>query len=507
MRKMNNIRMGWAACLLAVAVPAVRAEVPQPLTPKEYTAQLAREEALLGYWPLAGAPSRSEGTLKLREAGPRKRVPHPGPLGKDLSLDLSNGRFLRILPTEELDAPEVSVELFCRIRQTMAGCLVGVRDGKATRFSLHITADSSTLAVWDGETVTLFEAPYDLEPGRWYHIALSISTTDAAVWVNGQPCIASGPARLNAGATGLPFVVGAVDAEEGVQERSDIAIAHLAIHGKPLTTESIQARLSALNWAERMKAHPREEPVASEDLDRRIARIEEEHGVKVLYKYSHEDFIPEIWHQAMRGTQIPLGQAEVMLTGIEQFLKVVPPPITREHLDSIYMFRTLQFGDHGMGGMAYNRGIYLCAGSAAHVRHAIFHEFSHILEVPFPLDREAWKAPLPPDFQYLGHRANENPYYHDDTMRSMGFLLQYSTMSLGEEVAVLSDYVFAREKETKELMRKFPAIRNRVALLIQRYKAIHPDYDFSAYDEVFNEAAADAAEEPNAEAGAGAAAA
>lgn len=505
MWKTNIVRLGWAACLMAVAVLAVRAEEARLLSAKEYAAQLAREESLLGYWPLAGSPRRAAGILELEEAGGRRRVPHPGPLGKDLGLDLSNGRFLRIPPTGALDAPQLSVELFCRIRQTIAGCLVGVRDGKATRFSLHITADSSTLAVWDGEAVTLFEAPYDLEPGKWYHIALTISADQAAVWVNGQPCMASGPAGLNKDATGLPFVVGTVDFEGGGHERSDIAIAHLAIHGRPLTTESIQARLNALNWAERMTAHPREEPVASEDLDRRIVRIEEEHGVKVFYKYSHEDFIPEIWHQAMRGTQIPLGQAEVMLTGIEQFLAVVPRPVSQKHLESIYMFRSLQFGDHGMGGMAYRSSIYLCAGSAAHVRHAVFHEFSHILEVAYPLDREAWKAPLPPDFQYLGHRANENPYYHDDTMRSMGFLLQYSTMSLGEEVAVLSDYVFAREKETKALMRQYPAIRNRVALLIQRYKAIHPDYDFSAYDEVFNEAAADAAAEANSEAGAEAA--
>ena len=112
---------------------------------------------------------------------------------------------------------------------------------------------------------------------------------------------------------------------------------------------------------------------------------------------------------------------------------------------------------------------------------------SHILQVAYPVDDAAWAKLLPKDFKY-GGRADRDAFEFDDKLRSDGFIINYSTGNRHEDIAVLSDYIFVRKDETKDLMEAFPAIQRKVAVLVKYYQTISPDYDFSLYAPPLREA-------------------
>ena len=123
-----------------VNAPGVAAGSVNPALPGEFPLLVAKEASLLGYWPLARNLDAAKGLLII-QSGKQKLVFRPGPQGQDASLVLSNGGYLTISPAEALDAPELTAELVCRIKYLTDGCLFGIRNGGATRFSLHYTTD------------------------------------------------------------------------------------------------------------------------------------------------------------------------------------------------------------------------------------------------------------------------------------------------------------------------------------------------------------------------------
>jgi hypothetical protein len=465
----------WGACAHADSAPPA-VPCPPGLVPDR--------DALIGYWPLCQDVRGTAGSPRLMTASTALDFV-PGPLlGDDGGLDLRGVQYLMIEPDSRFDAESITVELFCKIQQPEDGCLFGIRNGNATRFSLHYAAGSPAVTLWDGSRLRNFAAPAPLEPGRWYHLALSVSAHDAKLWVDGQACGSTGKATMDEKATGLPFVVGTSDADMGEVERAEVAVADLAMYRGMACGESIQARLEALDWFAKRSAFTADPPVTEDMLDAMVAEIRQTYGVEVLYKYNPEQFIPAIWRSNMVGAQIALPDAKIHLEQIEKFLKRIPRPVLEEHLKAIYLFKTLSYANQPMGGMAYQKAIYLCYGGPRHADNALFHEFTHLLQTTHPPDAGAWAKDLPADFRYLGAESKENAYHSDDSMRSLGFVLKYAMTSLNEEMAVLSDYVFTRPRMTRALMKKHPAIQRRVERLIEYYKSISPDYDFSEYQDL-----------------------
>ena len=355
-----------------VNAPGMAVGSVNPALLGEFPSLVAKEASLLGYWPLARNLDAAKGLLII-QSGKKKRVFRPGPQGQDASLDLSNGGYLTISPAEALDAPELTVELVCRIKYLTDGCLFGMRNGGATRFSLHYTTDSSTLKLWNGSQVIDFEADTAMKMGEWYHVALAISGTESIVWVNGKRCEPAAKGGMALGSKGLPFLLGTSDFEAGRTERAEIQAAHLAIYKTMLGNEAIVERVKALGWTAKLKPQPRRS-VAGEiaRIDSRITRIKKDYGVDVHYKYSHKDF-------------------------------------------------------------------------------------------------------------KYGGRSKLDAFGFDDPLRADGFIINYSTNNRHEDIAVLSDYIFVRKEETKDLMEAYPAIQRKVALMVKFYQAISPAYDFSFY--------------------------
>lgn len=234
---------------------------------------------------------------------------------------------------------------------------------------------------------------------------------------------------------------------------------------------------------------PRAGPAVDAAIAARARAMEQKYGIRIQYEYVPGTSIPDVWRDAIVGTQTSSEQATIMLDEIDYFMSVVPGEVIRKNLDGIHLFGGLQIHGEGVGAMAYGKTICLCAGPASHIRNCLFHEFAHILQVAHPIDMDSWMAALPEGFKYYGQGsemmdAGVNPFESGEELWKEGFVLQYSKASLSEDFAVFSDYLFSRPEQTLEWAKKYPAMRKRVAALIRHYRSISPDYDFSAYKDV-----------------------
>lgn len=483
----HSVTVVVAACLVSSMVHGLGYGAgAEPDTSAAYAAIVAADGPL-GHWPLGGMvqPSGTAPRLEVGDGAPRFR---PGPLAGAESIDLGRGGWLRVPHVPDFDADEFAAEMIFQIKYPKAGALFGVRDGGNTRFSLHYTADSPVLKLWNGAQVVEFTGERPISLNGWHHVAVAVSATDARVWLDGRRCVASHQCGVGA-ARGLPFLVGCSDGT-GKAERAEILAAHLALHRRPLDDERIAARMRALGWGDRLEPPPR--PDAAAEIARvaeRVARIERDYGVTVRYEYE-EDFIPNAWRAGSEGAGLPIERMPGVLDEIEAFLAVVPAAVSRRDLETIYVVNHIKLNGSLVGALAYERSIYLCCDRPVFdVRCSLYHELSHILQVAHPVDDEAWKGLLPAGFHYLGADARLDPFGFDDGLRDDGFVLRYSTTNRHEDIAVLSDWMFVRKQQAVDLCERYPAIRRKVAALVAWYRAIDPGYDFSFYDAVLGQAA------------------
>lgn len=455
--------------------------VAAPVGVAAFAAEVAADRPL-GHWPLGTGLDPSAAAPPL-EAGAAPIRFRPGPLAGSASIDLGRGGWLRVPHVPEFDGDEFAAEMIFQIKYPTSGSLFGVRDGGRTRFSLHYAADSPVLKLWNGTQVVEFTAERTITLDDWHHVAVALSATDSRVWLDGRPCRAS--ARCGLGdAHGLPFLVGCSDAA-GTAERAEILAAHLALHPRRLGDERLAARMRALGWADRLEPRPR--PDAAAEIARtadRVARIERDFGVVVRYEFSPE-ILPAAWRAGNEDAGLPPERMPRVLDEIEAFLAVVPAAVSRRDLETIVVVSRLRLGGTPVGALASGRAIYLCCDRPVFdVRCSLYHELSHILQVAHPVDDAGWTSLLPAGFRYLGADAGVDPFGFDDGLRNDGFILRYSTTNRHEDIAVLSDWLFVRRQQTVDLCEAHPAIRRKVAAVVDWYRSIDPAYDFSFYEAI-----------------------
>ena len=456
-----------------------------------YAAAIAADEPL-AHWPLADSlePARvPEGFPAAVEAGGGPARFRGGPFASPAtgsgtgSVDLGRGGWLKLPPSAALDANEVTVEMVFQIKYPKSGTLFGIRDGNPTRFSLHFTADSPVLKLWNGSKVVGFEADRPITLNEWYHVAVALSPTEATVWLDGVRCHPAAATGLAAESRGLPVLVGCSNVA-GTAERAEILAAHLALYPRRLPDERIAARAAMLGPAN--PATPTASPGTEADrTTERVAAIERDHGLVVKYIYSVEEFLPEPWRNTSEAAGLPPEKMPNALDEIEAFLRIVPAAVTRRDLDTIYIVNHLKFNGGLVGALASGRSIYLpCDRPTFDIRCSLYHELSHILQVAHPIDDEGWKQLLPGGFQYLGADAGLDAFGFDDRLRDDGFILRYSLTNRHEDIAVLSDWLFVRKQQAVDLCEAHPALRRKAAAVLAWYQSIDPGYDLRFYGTV-----------------------
>jgi hypothetical protein len=260
MKKMKSHQkfgiMPWLACLAMVLgsafAPALHGADDPSAAAGKYRETIKGEPGLLGYWVLEKDLRAEAGLLKLGSSKPAVATT-TGPFGASC-VDLSDGNDLVIEPGKDLDGARMSVELMFRIVKSSAGnpCLFAIRGKDGVRFSLHFNPGSGNLLLWNGGSVTNYQANDVLVENEWFHIALSFGDDSTRLWLNGKLCKSAGNKGSVATRNGLPFVLGSSSPASG-PEHAGIAVAHLAIYQRPLGGDEVIRHVTAAGWTGKLR--------------------------------------------------------------------------------------------------------------------------------------------------------------------------------------------------------------------------------------------------------------
>ena len=473
----------------ATSGPNAGASKERPLLSERFAALIKSDPALVEYWALNGNLLGATKALVLKTTD-KDAVFGPGPFANSKSIDLASGDAIHVDPSPALGASKLAIEMIFMVpssgkRPPGEGCLLGIRDGKDGRFSIHYQAGSYFLTLWNGNDSFLYEGDFCLAFNQWYHLAVSISDQSVTLWINGKKCRAVTPAGLGPVSKALPLVVGADD-RAGKGEYAGIRVCHLAVYNGLLNDNSVANRIKALGWPDPNELND------AEKVDRRIAAFTREHPFAIYWKFN-PSFIPaanrdkNCKYRYMTGSQASVAQANMLIGMVEKLFNTWPPEATR-HLKGVYIFDWVEIMVRGVS-MGQDGYLYMSSNSPPDfLQRTIFHESSHIVSETVPIDRKLWESQMAKGAHYLAASnyspPNFDPNGTSEQLYKQGFLTQYNQVNLDEDFAVLADHLFMAPKELKALMKKYPEIRKKGILIINYFRKVSAKFDFSDFDDV-----------------------
>jgi hypothetical protein len=164
-----------------------------------------------------------------------------------------------------------------------------------------------------------------------------------------------------------------------------------------------------------------------------------------------------------------------------------PSEMLNIYLDRVYAVKSMRFYGLPYGGTNYQNTIYLSDDtdnpgfSDEYIEQVFHHEFSSILLRVFPayFDKTGWLSLNPPSFKYGKGGAEAisqgmasmalNP-----ELIEQGFLSQYSTASLEEDINVVAQNLFTGGREFWRVYELNDRIREKTRILINFYHKINP---------------------------------
>jgi len=216
---------------------------------------------------------------------------------------------------------------------------------------------------------------------------------------------------------------------------------------------------------------------------------DERSGVEVFFPSSINIF-PRIWSGKNVSPDIsPVPSEEVirlqdLLT--HAFLKY-PVDLLTSNLDRVYVMKSMKFYGLPYGGTNYKQTIYLCDDtdnpyfSNEYIEQVFHHEFSSILIRNFSVrfDKTKWLALNPPSFRYGKGGAEAisqgtASMVLDPEMMKQGFLSEYSTASLEEDINVFAQNLFTGSRDFWSAVGLNDIIREKTLLLISFYHKVNP---------------------------------
>lgn len=460
------------------------------LSPGGLNALIRGEPSLVEYWSLDGSTAGAKKKMRLKTVQDGLGF-REGPFVGCKSLDLPEGQSISSDVSPVLTSPKITVEMIFIVpgsteRKSGQGCLLGIRNGGDTRFSLHYSTGSYYLNMWDGKGFTAFESDFCFQTNQWYHLAVSMSDTSAVVWVNGKMCRANARPGFVKGTNALPLVVGASDVA-GKGDPAGICVSQLAIYNDLLGDRAIVSRIKALGWPDPVELNE------VQKVDALARAMHQERKIDFRWKYS-PDFIHVHFKNYWKGSQASVSQAKMVLGLYQKMFSVWPEDLTK-HIKGVYIFDALEMS--GVRGVCieYDFNLYMSGFLPEYVTvPRVFHEASHAVTRAVPFDKKLWAAGMAKEARYIGKEALKgDPMSAREELYLKGFLIQYSQIDADEEFAVLAQYLFGSPKELKDLMLKYPEVRKRAVLAIQYFKGLSGKIDLRYFDDVIGEDASKAA--------------
>ncbi|MEI6883785.1 MAG: hypothetical protein WCO02_04815 [Bacteroidota bacterium] len=225
------------------------------------------------------------------------------------------------------------------------------------------------------------------------------------------------------------------------------------------------------------------------ELEAQEYYIDQRSGVELLFPTDTRIF-PQQWSGKKVNPDVrpvspeEFGRLEDLIT---HALSKYPVELLNNYLDKVFVVKSMRFYGLPYGGTNYQHSIFLSDDTDNqwftddYIEQVFHHEFSSILIRNFSLyfDKTRWLALNPPSFRYGkgGAEAIQNGVSSmslDPDLIEKGFLSQYSTASLEEDINVFAQNIFTGGREFWRLVELNDTIREKTRIMIKFYHSIDP---------------------------------
>jgi hypothetical protein len=198
-----------------------------------------------------------------------------------------------------------------------------------------------------------------------------------------------------------------------------------------------------------------------------IGEIKQKYNIHVHYSYNSYSYFPASWQKApisARGQQLALSQVERLLPIIDTFLSAYPIMVLNKNLNDIYLLEDLIFYSKSFGATNSRDGLYITSGELSKGFTDLFllgrmhSELSSILMRNYIFPKKEWEEINSSEFEYVGNGVKmlgqARLYSQDNELLSNGFIVNYATSSIENDFNMISDWLFTRPKELRQLGQK-----------------------------------------------------
>ncbi|MCB9234109.1 MAG: hypothetical protein H6581_20810 [Bacteroidia bacterium] len=222
--------------------------------------------------------------------------------------------------------------------------------------------------------------------------------------------------------------------------------------------------------------------------------------IPIIYSDAY-NYLPEDWKKPPINAAVnPLDTAEIGRCEKASLVAMAKyhPDVLKWNLDYLVWVKSLEFYGAPYGGTNSTKNLYLAndgeaEGYSEHYLEGSFHhEFSSILLRNYTtyFDQGAWDRLLPVGFSYgeggtqaiLDGKASQGL---DESLNELGFVDQYATSDAENDLNEIAQNLFAPEEVFWERVDKYPALKKKVAFVIDFYHQIWEVWNeqlFRTYD-------------------------
>jgi hypothetical protein len=217
-------------------------------------------------------------------------------------------------------------------------------------------------------------------------------------------------------------------------------------------------------------------------------RIEAQGGFKILADDLQKRIGPSVIMPDRPVTIKDLGPQRLgPLKAIEAALSSYPSGFTARFITTLALAGDVIFWkDTPVGGFFFSKGICLNTGNpadAGEITTRLFHhELSSLVRLGAPFDDARWMSFTPPGFKYLDEAAYRNllkNHPHEvgnAVLNAEGFVRPYGESDLDNDWNTYAEEVFSNGAAFASLIRPYPRMRSKTAMLIDIYSHIDPAF-------------------------------
>lgn len=220
-------------------------------------------------------------------------------------------------------------------------------------------------------------------------------------------------------------------------------------------------------------------------------KLERQYGIKIVANSGNQS-IPEHWRsQPVNGNATPaskIGQ-KVFASLLPQILAQYPKPLINDHIDTLYLLKTLRFFDTSYGGTAIGNDLFLTWDEEeqdykpAYITSLFHHELSSLFFANQNFPEQDWKKINPDHFLYLKNDkeilkpiSDKRETIISESLYQQGFLNQYATTTLENDFNIYAEFLFGHPEKLKALAKKHRKIRQKLDLIKAYYLKLSTEF-------------------------------